>query len=490
MASIANIPGATNGAASDERFRCGTLLYTKAGLFVLFSWLLWGDFCFTLMESVWPKILPLILRSEGTPNFVISLVITTIPAAMNFVMNPIIGTISDRFRGRRGRRIPFLLVATPFVAVFLALIGFSRSLGELLHRWVANFFPNLSEASVTIGLICILLTSFIFFELFVNTVYWYLFNDVVPAAFMGRFLGLFRVIGSLAGALFNYFLLAYAESHTSTLFFGVAILYGSMFMLMCLNVKEGQYPPPDVMRSREGGWLEYVKVFFAETFSHRIFRLVFLFTGVFAFAGSIGVFSIFMPLSIGLTLDEVGKVAGIAAFVATLLMYPMGSLIDRWHPIRVMLVAQICLCLVTASQLIFLFFDFPKETAFWVYAGIAGIGIPVGVAQSSAMLPMLMRLFPNERFGQFCAANAMSGALATIVGGMLAGVFMDFLKGRYGGSDYCFRFVPAWSALFIGLAAVVTFFILREWKRLGGDRDFQPPSVHPNSSETELPKEA
>jgi maltose/moltooligosaccharide transporter len=36
-----------------DRYRCGTLVYTKAGLFMLFSWMLWGDFCFSLMESIW-----------------------------------------------------------------------------------------------------------------------------------------------------------------------------------------------------------------------------------------------------------------------------------------------------------------------------------------------------------------------------------------------------------------------------------------------------
>lgn len=32
--------------SKDKVFRVGTLTYTKAGLFSLFAWLLWGDFCF------------------------------------------------------------------------------------------------------------------------------------------------------------------------------------------------------------------------------------------------------------------------------------------------------------------------------------------------------------------------------------------------------------------------------------------------------------
>jgi len=116
-------------AAPDPRYQCGRLIYTKAGLFTLFSWLLWGDFCFSLMETIWPNILPLMLKSKGTPNTILSLVITTIPSAMNFVMNPIISTASDRYRGRRGRRIPFLLGATPFITLFLILLGFSKQIG-------------------------------------------------------------------------------------------------------------------------------------------------------------------------------------------------------------------------------------------------------------------------------------------------------------------------------------------------------------------------
>lgn len=468
---------AVDGAIPDERFRCGTLLYTKAGLFVLFGWLLWGDFCFHLMEAIWPKILPLMLKAEGTPNIVMSLVITTIPAAINFVLNPIIGTLSDRYRGRRGRRIPFLLAATPLVATFLALVGFSKPLSGLLYSWLSAFFPEISESIVTISLICVLITSFIFFELIINTIYWYLFNDVVPPAFMGRFLGLFRVVGASAGALFNYFLLSYAQSHTSTLFFAVSVLYGTMFMLMCLNVKEGEYPPPDVMVGRNSSWINYVKVFFAETFSHRIFRLVFLYTATFAFTGSIGAFSIFLPLSIGLTLDDVGKIAGIAGAVGMMLMYPMGSLIDRWHPIRIMLFSQIGYCVVQACMLVFLFKDFSTTTAFWIYGAIAGIGIPVSVANGSAMLPMLMRLFPHERFGQFCAANAMSGALATITGGVLAGVFLDSVKCVFPGGDYYYRFIPVWSVLFMMATAFVTYLIYSQWKKMGGDKNYQSPDV-------------
>lgn len=461
--------------ASDLRLRCGTLVYTRAGLFTLFSWLLWGDFCFSLMENIWPNILPLMLKSQGAPNIVLSIVITVIPSVMNFVLNPIISTISDRHRGPRGRRIPFLLAATPFITIFLILMGFSRELGAWLHQGISAFYPGHSSAGVTITLIAVLVAGFRFFELFVNTVFWYLFNDVVPVAYMGRFLGFFRIAGSLAGAGFNFFLFKYAESHTSMIFLGVALLYGTMFFLMCLNVKEGTYPAPDKMGGEKSSPMVYVKTFFRECFTHRIFRLVFTYNAFSYMGNAANAFMIFAAFSIGLTLDDVGKVAAGAAMMGILLMYPMGALVDRFNPIRMMIVAQIGAGLALSAKLVFLFYDFDKTTAFWVYAAAAGLAIPMTVANTAASMPMLMRIFPHERFGQFCAANAMCGAIGTMTGGFLAAWFLDNIKGFSTTENFYYRFTPLWSAFFMLMAAGTTYLLLREWKRLGGAESYRPP---------------
>jgi len=457
---------------ADPRYRCGTLVYTKAGLFTLFAWLLWGDFCFSLMEAVWPNVLPLMLKSNGAPDMVLSLVITTIPCAMNFVMNPIISTISDRYRSRRGRRMPFLLAATPFISIFLILLGFSGPLAKHLHRLLSESFPGLSAATVTVVYICIIVTIFRFFELFVNTVFWYLFNDVVPTAFMGRFLGFFRVVGSLAGALFYFFLFRYAESHTSLIFFAVAVLYGTVFMLMCLNVKEGSYPPPEVTENRPAA---HFSTFFRECFGYRIFRLVFAYSAISALAVAVNTFMIFMAFSLGLTLKDVGQIAGVAGAVGMLLMYPMGSLVDRHHPLRIMVAAQAGLCVVVAGQLIFLFHEFSPDVAFWIYAALAGVAIPINVANAAAALPMFMRIFPQDRFGQFCAANAMCGASASIVGGVLAGAFLGLMKSLCTEGTFYYRFIPLWSLFFTLLSVWALVRTYCEWKKLGGDSGYRPP---------------
>ena len=40
-------------------YHCGTLDYTRKTLIYLFIWMLWGDFCYTMMEMLIPTLLPL-----------------------------------------------------------------------------------------------------------------------------------------------------------------------------------------------------------------------------------------------------------------------------------------------------------------------------------------------------------------------------------------------------------------------------------------------
>lgn len=477
MQHPAPAPSPPDAPTQAKQYHCGTLTYTKAGLFALFGWMLWGDFCFSLMSDIWKNIIPLVMRTEGAPNTVVALVMTTIPSAMNFILNPIISTFSDRYRSKRGRRIPFLLYSAPFISLFLILLGFSQKIGRILHGGLSLLSPGLTQGAVTVGLIGVFVVCFMFFDLFVATVFYYLFNDVVPEAFIGRFLGLFRVVGGLAGALFNFFLFKYATSHTSTIFFGGAILYLTAFLLLGFNVKEGEYPPPEPLSKKKGfSPVAVIKTYFRECFSHRIFRRVFAYSALSSVSSSINVFLIFMAISIGLTLDEVGKVAAVVGIVSMLLSYPMGTMVDHIHPLRVKLIVQMLFCVVTLMKCVFLFYDFPRDVAFWIYATLAGIAIPLQAANAAAAMPMVMRLFPHERFGQFCAANAMSGAFGAVIGGLLGGIFLDVMKRLFSDSgDYYYRFVPAWSLAFMLLASMMCFLVYREWKKLGGDKNYQSP---------------
>ena len=124
-----------NSHPGGKTYSVGSLVYNRKGLAVLFAWMLWGDFCFTLMETVvGPIILSSKLGSLGASNTLIALIMTTVPGIMNTTVCPWVSFRSDRHRGRLGRRIPFILYTLPFLSLFLVLLGYSEQIGGWVHH--------------------------------------------------------------------------------------------------------------------------------------------------------------------------------------------------------------------------------------------------------------------------------------------------------------------------------------------------------------------
>ena len=69
-------------------YRIGSLIYTKRQLGALFLWLIWGDICFFLMQAIIPSIMPLKFKHLDAPAWAIGLIMTTLPTAINTVLNP------------------------------------------------------------------------------------------------------------------------------------------------------------------------------------------------------------------------------------------------------------------------------------------------------------------------------------------------------------------------------------------------------------------
>ena len=468
--------------SDSARYTVGTLAYTKAGLLTLFIWLLWGDFCFTLMEAVMPVMMPLTLKQAGASGTFMAILLGFVPSAINFVINPIISVRSDRHRSPLGRRMPFLLWATPPLAIFLILIGFSGDFGAALLAPLQAVFPKLTLALVSLIILAALYTGFQMAHMIVGSIYYYVFNDVVPTAFMAQFMALFRMVGVGAGALFSFVAVPHAETHSRVIFTVAGVLYFAGIMLMCWRVKEGNYPPPPDTGPRKGR-LDLAKLYFRECFTHRFYWFFFLHSATLAMSYQCGIFNILrLKNSIGITLGEMGMIGGISSIISFSLLYPAGLLADRLNPIRVYVMAAIAVNMLVPFQSIWLFYDFPHRVDFWIYAGLGLAMLPLLVLQGSAEFPMQMRILPKDRFGQFCSANAMIRAVGVMVTSVLAGLFIDLMRRLHPGSDYCYLYQPVWQSCFGFVSMVFLVLMYREWKRLGGNKNFTPPSVDKESA--------
>ena len=436
-------------------YTVGTLRYSMFGLVNLFIWMLWGDFCFTLMEMLIPSLLPLFMSSHQAPNWLIGLVVGSIPAALNFIINPIVSTKSDRTRTRWGRRIPYLLFASPFVTLFLILLGWSDSIGALIHRLA--FGGNVSVASVVIGCIVVFAIGFQGFNMFVFSIFYYIFADVVPKQFMGRFMAMFRMVGTVAGFTFNRYIIKHADEHMAWLFTGIALIYLVAFLLMCLMVREGGYPPPEPPKKNP------VAAYFRECFSLKFYRWFFL--GIACNEASTVCRTMFNLLfaknTLSLSLEQYGNIMSINAVISFCVLIPMGFLVDRFHPLRTYLAGGM---LVIAANLFGFFFVNDYRT-FFVAAVMIAL---VYVVQTASKLPMFVALLPQASYGQFSSANAMVVSVFLIFANFGGGIFIDLLG---------YRYIFIWDLMFTALGLFALIRVYQYWTRLGGRKGYVPPVV-------------
>ena len=472
------------------RYHVGTLSYTKPKLAVLFCWLLWGDFCYVLMETVIPSILPLKFKELGASNASVGLIMVTLPMIVNTVLNPVISFRSDRYRSRWGRRIPFILLTLPFLVVFLAGIGVADKLGFGLYGWLTGVAGAPAGHSAVLGwvvakisvltpnqfavlVIGVMMILFSIANTFVNSVFWYLFNDVVPEPLLARFMSWFRLVGTLAASLYSFFVFRFAESHSVAIFTGIAILYCVGFSLMCFNVKEGNYPLPPPLAPGASPLTAAFKTFGTECHSLAHYWYVFLIGMCMAGTWAIGPFCLYFSLSLGLSLTQLGILNGVYSVATSIAILLSGWLADRYHPIRIVLAGvAVQVVLVLPLACIWIFWKPAPIIVFWINL-VLGVTLSAPTAAMVGILdpPLLMRLFPRDRYGQFCSANAMWRSISMIINGVLIGVFLDWLTTKIGKNQaYCF--LPVWQLFYSVLILFFTVKLYRSWQAYGGDTHY------------------
>ncbi len=459
---------ATVPALGKQIYTCGTLRYTKSGLFVLMFWLLWGDFCFTLMERVLPAIFPLyMLGALGANNKTTALLMSIIPNIFGILVGPAVSFKSDRFRSKWGRRIPFIIWTAPVLVLALVGLGFSDFFFRTLQVSTLPELAHIHPMTATLMLIGFFMILFAFMNEFVNSVYWYLFADVVPEQFLGRFLALFRLVGLAAAALFSAFVFPYADTHMHWIFLGGGLLYLIGFSLMCWRVKEGEYPPPDDLGEKPSVFKQ-ASVYIKECFAEPIYILLFLYTMCYALSTTAGIGgTIFMRDGLHISLAQMGAVGAVVSIISMLFQFPSGWLVDKFHALRMMLFMSLFL----APLQIAMFFCMQ---GFESYILFEGTKLVIFALYGAAGLPLLMTIFPKDKYGQYCSCNGMMKSLAILLGAGLGAAFIDIMT-RNGQDKDAYRWMYIWNAGFQVLCTVLLYMIYALWKKHGGDGSYVAP---------------
>lgn len=471
-----SVPNAGGSIRVKKTWHCGTLVYTRVGLVALFVSLLWGSFCFNLMQSVIPSILPLKLKSLGTSNLVMGILLTSVFPVFGTLVSPYLSFKSDYLRTRWGRRIPFFSFSLPFVVLSIVLLAFSQDIANFIYA--SGLLGHLSQNTVTILVMGICIVAFQFSDVLICSIYGYIFNDTVPVAVIGRFFGLMQVGGGLIGFGYNFFIFKYAESHMKEIFLGTAAIYLLGIGSMCLLVKEGKYPPVrkeerDRIRGFRG-----IQTYIKECFSHRFYWTKFLYAATPALTWAVvAPFDVFFYREMGLPIEMIGQSAAVLSVSFIAAAYFSSVFVDRWHPLRILAYSTIFALLTLSTNWIWIFVTLPPKVFFWLnMLGTGLIGAFHGALTNLSVNAFDIRLQPKSRFGQFSSAQSIVRNLCTVMGGVAIGVYYDLLKRLFHGSDFAYRFNFLWVGLWYIVAACLVCSLYRQWRKLGGDLQFHPPA--------------
>ncbi|MBS1369023.1 MAG: MFS transporter [Lentisphaeria bacterium] len=455
-------------APRERVWRAGTLTYTFGGLVLLGLWLLGGDFPWALKDRAVTPSATLLIKQIGVSELVYGLVIVGFPNFTNTFLSPIISYVSDRHRGRWGRRIPFLLFTTPFIVLGLYGLGLTRILGSWLHGAV----PSIPEHHAMLIFFCIAWVLLDFGTTLSASLFNALANDVVPPQLLGRFFGLFRMVSLGAGMVFNEWLLKRVETYTLEIFLGIGTLYAFGLLLLCFKVKEGQYPPPpqEVYADGERGRREAVFVrvmrsvltYFRQSFSLPYYRWYMVATALAGLAfAPINYFSIQYALSLDIDMALYGRYLVITYLISLLLSFLLGFVADWFHPLRCGIITLICYAVLMFVSWSLMGSGKYFGVFFILHGFISGCYFTLTASLAA-------RLLPRALFAQFGSAAGIVTAALSMVAGPVIGGSLDLLSHDY---RYLFLFGGG-----ITLAATLLLFkVYKDFLKYGGDATYVPP---------------
>ncbi len=457
-------------------YRAGTLAYTSAGIIALCFWLLWGDCPWALKErAIYPSAGIVLTKQLGVSNLLFAVITIWVPNLINMFLAPAISYISDRHRGKLGRRIPFLAGATALIVPGLFLAGFTHILGGALYQAVNPVWPEVSRHACKMAVFCF---GWVILDIGTSlsaSLFNALVNDVVPKEILGRFFSLMRMVSLGVGIIFNQWIIALVEEHTAAVFCGVGTAYGLGLLSMCLKIKEGEYPepPPDPelaelkARGRKAGVL-YLVARSAGTSLRQSFSDGYYVRYIIAFACGnlaflpINSFSIPYVNSLGISMAEYGRYAVITYAFSFGLSFFLGALSDRFHPLRTGMLAITAYALLMFTGY-FMLADAKWFGLFFVLHGVISGSYMTFVASLGA------RLLPAQHFAQFDSATWVTLSLASPLAGLLLGWGID------ASGDYRLLFLIAGALAAAALALYVS--VYRGFIRRGGDTGYTAPEL-------------
>lgn len=365
----------------NEQHRIGTKTMILLGMGNFGMW-----FVMLFNEATMSLFLQKFAISKFMTGFVLGL-----PGIAVCTVPPIVGYISDRTRGRFGRRKPFI-----FAGAFATLIC-----------WFV--LPHATAYASVI----VVAASIHFSVSLANTPYLALLGDVAPPHQRGTASGYMQFLGSIGGIVYVVIASQIWDDHPDATMYLVGIAFAASMLATITFVKEPEAPPLEP--PKRAGIREYLK-----TVTRHREAMKLLVVQMF----SIGGFLVIYPFLTLFAVKGLGIPEGDSLFVLMvntisimIFVLPLGMLGDRVgrKPLMSVLYAL-------SAVFHFLFFFVQDFTQIMLVAGLVGIPLAgiIGVGYA-----FFLDLIPKDRTAEFVGFFSIAAGIPLFLGPLLGGMLID-----------------------------------------------------------------
>ncbi|MGB8355897.1 MAG: MFS transporter, partial [Chthoniobacteraceae bacterium] len=426
--------------------------------YVVFFWLMWNDFGITLIEQI-GSLNSFLMRDLGA-SFMQMTLIGSVGAFVLPWINPIVSTWSDRHRGKYGRRRPFLFFAAPFFAVCLASYPYMPGLYRYLmhhYHWMVTLSAHFPMKGEIIFMGISSLISGVFNGVLL-AIFSYLYWDVVPLSVLGRFQSLSKIVAMIAALIWSFFIFGHGQTgqHPRAVYVCTAIFALTIYLISVWQIKEGEYPPPD--QHKKGGFIAPVRAYFVECYSQPYYMWIFVASWLYQTGNLAGMYQQFyLKEDLHMNLTMVGAINGWVNLATTgfgmLFGFYIGGITDKLKPVRLVGPSYFILAATVFGAFLFI-------TGEWSAVGWGIARNAVSFGQGIIIGALTAELFPREKLGQFCSAQAVFYQVLNAIANPFIGDLFDHLKNN--------RLGYLWTAVFYALSGVAYLKVYSNWKKRHG----------------------
>lgn len=338
----------------------------------------------------------------------VSLVVT-LATIVTFLIQPMIGSVSDNTRTRFGRRMPFIIIFAPVAALGFALLPVLVQPGLL---WV--FIAGLLVTTIALALF--------------RTPVIALMPDITPSPFRSQANGLINLMGGIGGIL-AFALGAYLYGLNRALpFFAAAVALVLACAIVVWKIQEPKDSDTKAVEARPD-LIQSLRVVLAE----REKSALLLFLAIFSwFVGYNGVETFFTLYGVKMLKLQPNNAAFLLSFLAlmfVLFAVPSGYIAGRVGRRKTILtgIASLAILLTVVRVL-------PYELQ------TSGVGLPIllaliGISWSLInvnSLAMVVDVAPQTELGTYTGLYYFFSTAAAVIGPILAGYLIEAMGGDYG----------------------------------------------------------